>query len=188
MKKNFQTECEKRFWIPRAAFDGLFLPREIGKMPHLTHVRTYKITQVSLTNGLIGKSKSKTAIKTRLRAQTLIRPYTDETVYTYTTKFELTPENVIETNAVINKAEFDVIQSLYKGRKTVEKTRIVARDSAKFLIYTLDLYEGGDKVKVEIEFDSPTALEEYETPEWLNSIAVIEKKDEKEIAEQGEKQ
>ena len=166
----YEIEAEYRFYIPKDMVPRLIVPQDTQKLPTLTHIRTYTITQKWLTNGL---TDSEQAYRTRVRAQTQIVPTTTKPIFTYTTKFDLPNGASIEANAPITKSEYAAIADMFYGETTI-KTRIVAQDNQTGLYYTFDLEKDEPNARVEVEFGSVDVAKTYTKPEWLTAIEIKE--------------
>lgn len=166
----YENEAEYRFHIPKDTVPKLIVPQGTQKLPTLTHIRTYTITQKWLTNGL---TDSELAYRTRVRAQTQVVPTKTKPIYTYTTKFDLPDGTSIEANAPITKSEYAAIADMFYGETTI-KTRIVAQDNETGLYYTFDLEKDEPNARVEIEFGAIDTAKTYTKPEWLTAIEIKE--------------
>ena len=171
IRNTYQTEAERHFYITTKDFFALLQPKKegVGGIGQLTHIRTLKIRQRWLTNGL---TESGFAYRTRIRETQEIVPVKSEKTYEYTTKFDTQTNAVVELNVPITALEHAILCKIYPETVQVCKTRFICADNDNGTIYSFDLYDDGDKIRVEVEYDNIQKLKEYETPEWLSAIAV----------------
>lgn len=165
--KQFDRELEYGFSVSAAQAAKLF--KDGALMP----VAQEKITQTWLEQGEIGGYK----IRRRIR-KTEALTY-GETTYEYTTKYSKNKERAaaqdnMEINAEITPQEYHKLLRIYSSEadiETVKKVRTYFKDSDYYAtLYSLDVYAGSDKARIEIEFGTPEEMKRWKAPGWLKGV------------------
>lgn len=160
MIKQFDFENEISFKITKQEYYNALSSVSIqSHLPFLRVIDTFTISQKWITEELVS------GISSRRR----IRKYVMKTgtEYEYTTKYYLKDNTRIEINSYLSEKEYNILDKIYKDKKSEIKLRSILEDTETGIIYSSDIYEGEDLVAIEVEFKDQEERNKFVMPKWI---------------------
>ncbi len=160
MIKQFDFENEISFKITKQEYyNALSNVSNLSHLPFLRVIDTFTISQKWITEELVS------GISSRRR----IRKYVMKTgtEYEYTTKYYLKDNTRIEINSYLSEKEYNILDKIYKDKKSEIKIRSILEDTETGIIYSSDIYEGEDLVTIEVEFADQEERNKFVMPKWI---------------------
>lgn len=161
MIKQFDFENEISFKITKQEYyNALSSVSNVSHLPFLRIIDTFTISQKWISDELVS------GISSRRRIRKYVRKTTG-TEHEYTSKYYLKDKTRIEINSRLSEKEYNILDKIYKDKKSETKIRSILEDTETGIIYSSDIYEGEDLVTIEVEFADQEERDKFVMPKWI---------------------